>query len=385
MHSKFSNKGIWKGNNQETFTIPETDITMPIKTWAGLFGLWIAEGHVHGSKGAVKKKNLVAITQKKENNIDLIKDLLSKTGIDWKVSIRKDGTHQFYIIDKNIHSYFKQFGNSSSKFIPKEFLSWTPEVLGEMLSWMLLGDGRNRLSRNRELIREYCTVSEQLSKDVEEIFFKIGSSAKINKRVQKDSCINGRVISKDDQKLLYIVSEWKSDPYISKYVSSETVKYNDKVYCVTVQNGTWLMRRNGKTAWTGNCDHAEEPVVNLKHTSHVITDVWWEGDVVMGQIEILEGMDQGRQVKTLFENGIKVGISSRAIGSVKTINGIHYVQDDLQLICWDFVSEPSTPGAFMFQEARLLSREELRKIQDSCTKTDRLNRIANEILGIKKI
>lgn len=135
----------------------------------------------------------------------------------------------------------------------------------------------------------------------------------------------------------------------------------------------------------GECDHAEEPVVNLKHTSHVITDVWWEGDVVMGQIEILEGMDQGRQVKTLFENGIKVGISSRAIGSVKTINGIHYVQDDLQLICWDFVSEPSTPGAFMFQEARLLSREELRKIQDSCTKTDRLNRIANEILGIKKI
>lgn len=172
------------------------------------------------------------------------------------------------------------------------------------------------------------------------------------------------------------------------FVSSFNVKklkYNGKVYCVTVPNGTWLMRRNGKISWTGNCDHAEEAVVNLKNVSHVITDIWWDGDVVHGQVEILEAMDQGRQLKALFQNGIKVGISSRAIGSVRTINGVNYVQDDLQLVCWDFVSEPSTPGAFMFSEARELSRKELEKIYQAQNKTDRLNRIVNDILGIKKL
>jgi len=165
----------------------------------------------------------------------------------------------------------------------------------------------------------------------------------------------------------------------------ETVPYKGKVYCVTVPNGTWMMRRNGKMSWTGNCDHAEEAVVNLKHTSHVITDIWWEGNEVWGQIEILEDMIQGQQIKTLFKNGIKVGISSRAIGSVKTMGGVNYVQEDLQLICWDFVSEPSTPGAFMFAEARQLSNFELKKLQDSLSKTDKINRIANDLLGIKKI
>lgn len=135
----------------------------------------------------------------------------------------------------------------------------------------------------------------------------------------------------------------------------------------------------------GECDHADEAVVNLKHTSHVITDIWWEGNEVWGQIEILEDMIQGQQIKTLFKNGIKVGISSRAIGSVKTMGGVNYVQEDLQLICWDFVSEPSTPGAFMFAEARQLSNLELKKLQDSLSKTDKINRIANDLLGIKKI
>jgi len=136
---------------------------------------------------------------------------------------------------------------------------------------------------------------------------------------------------------------------------------------------------------TGELDHADEPVVNLKTVSHVITEVWWEGDIVWGRVEILEDMDQGRQLKTLFNNGIKVGISSRAVGSVRQQQNTAVVQDDLQLICWDFVSEPSTPGAFMMREARELTADQKKKVDKFLNKSDRLDRIANEILGIKKL
>lgn len=136
---------------------------------------------------------------------------------------------------------------------------------------------------------------------------------------------------------------------------------------------------------TGELDHADEPVVNLKNVSHVITDVWWEGDVVWGRVEILEDMDQGRQLKTLFNNGIKVGISSRAVGSVKQQQQASVVQDDLQLICWDFVSEPSTPGAFMMREAKELTADQRKEVSKFLKKSDKLDRIANELLGIKKL
>lgn len=136
---------------------------------------------------------------------------------------------------------------------------------------------------------------------------------------------------------------------------------------------------------TGELDHADEPVVNLKTVSHVITDIWWEGDAVWGRVEILEEMDQGRQLKTLFNNGIKVGISSRAVGSLKQQSNANVVQDDLQIICWDFVSEPSTPGAFMMKEARELTSKEKTDVEHFFKKSDRIDRIANELLGLKKI
>lgn len=128
---------------------------------------------------------------------------------------------------------------------------------------------------------------------------------------------------------------------------------------------------------TGELDHADEPTVNLKFVSHVITNIWWEDDVVYGEVEILENMDQGRQLKVLFENDIKVGISSRALGSVERHGDVNVVQDDLQLICWDFVSEPSTPGAFMFKEGKEV---DVNSLQGFFKKSDMIDRVANEVL-----
>lgn len=98
----------------------------------------------------------------------------------------------------------------------------------------------------------------------------------------------------------------------------------------------------------GELDHPESSVVELKNTSHIIRDVWWNGKDVVGKVEILN-TPSGRILKELIEAGCTVGISSRGMGSVRQIkeDGTVAVENDFDLICWDFVSNPSTHGAFM--------------------------------------
>ena len=97
----------------------------------------------------------------------------------------------------------------------------------------------------------------------------------------------------------------------------------------------------------GELDHPESSVINLKNVSHNITRLYWEGKDLYGDVEILP-TPSGNILKELFKNNITVGISSRAMGSVTPIGeGLVQVEDDLDLICWDFVSTPSTYGAYM--------------------------------------
>ena len=96
----------------------------------------------------------------------------------------------------------------------------------------------------------------------------------------------------------------------------------------------------------GELDHPEDSVINLKNASHLVTKMWWDGDSVMGKIEVLD-TPAGKILKELVRCGVKLGISSRGLGSVKEKNGTTIVEDDFQLICFDMVSEPSTPGAYL--------------------------------------
>lgn len=97
----------------------------------------------------------------------------------------------------------------------------------------------------------------------------------------------------------------------------------------------------------GELDHPESSIINLKNVSHNIVKLWWEGKDLYGDIEILP-TPSGNILKELFKNNITVGISSRAMGTTTPIGeGLVQVEDDLDLICWDFVSTPSTFGAYM--------------------------------------
>tara|TARA_Y100000592_G_scaffold100836_1_gene183181 strand:+ start:1805 stop:2410 length:606 start_codon:yes stop_codon:yes gene_type:complete len=96
----------------------------------------------------------------------------------------------------------------------------------------------------------------------------------------------------------------------------------------------------------GELDHPESTVINLKNVSHIVTDYGWDGDQLMGKIEILP-TPSGNILKELIKNGITVGVSSRGMGSLEQNGSVMEVQDDFELLCWDFVSTPSNPGSFM--------------------------------------
>ena len=125
----------------------------------------------------------------------------------------------------------------------------------------------------------------------------------------------------------------------------------------------------------GELDHPDDSVINLKNASHMVTDAWWDGNNVMGKVKVLN-TPSGKILQQLVNDGVKLGISSRALGSVNESNGQTVVQEDLQLICFDFVSEPSTPNAYM----ALKEAKDIRIETDIFDKKYKLNRMLNEIL-----
>ena len=150
-----------------------------------------------------------------------------------------------------------------------------------------------------------------------------------------------------------------------------------------VENYQKLIRENRAI---GECDHPDDSVVNLKNASHIVTRMYWDGDSVLGTIKVLK-TPSGDILRGLYESGVLFGFSSRAMGSLKESrdeygNSIQVVQDDLQLICFDAVSEPSSPGAYVLEphrgDVKLHMAEN--KAKEFFTKGDRINRILNEIL-----
>ena len=125
----------------------------------------------------------------------------------------------------------------------------------------------------------------------------------------------------------------------------------------------------------GECDHPDSSVVELKNASHIVRDAYMDDGVCYGSVELLD-TPSGKILQSLVESGVTLGISSRGVGSTRRDGDYDVVQDDFQLICWDFVSEPSTPNAFMMKEGRDFSRNDLNR---HFTKSDRLFRLFNDI------
>jgi hypothetical protein len=134
---------------------------------------------------------------------------------------------------------------------------------------------------------------------------------------------------------------------------------------------------------TGELDHPPESVVSLKNVSHIIREAYMDGDTVYGTLEVLDKVPSGKILRGLVESGVKIGISSRGVGSTKRDGDYDVVQNDYQLVCWDVVSEPSTSQAFVLPES-YNHLVDSKLLNSHFKKSDRIDRIINEILYNKK-
>jgi hypothetical protein len=126
----------------------------------------------------------------------------------------------------------------------------------------------------------------------------------------------------------------------------------------------------------GEADHPESSIVSVSRISHNVIDLWWEGNVLMGKLEIImspgfinQGIIscEGDRVANYIRKGLKMGVSSRGVGSLQKENGRNVVQKDYELICWDIVTSPSTPGSWIYNEAPSVEQQ----MSESKTKSDK--------------
>ena len=133
----------------------------------------------------------------------------------------------------------------------------------------------------------------------------------------------------------------------------------------------------------GELDHPESSVVNLANVSHNITDMHWNSDDLVGTVEVLT-TPSGNILRELFRNGIKLGISSRGVGSVETVKEsadgeeAQEVQNDFELIAFDFVSNPSTQGAFMYPMNESVNKDV--PVGRTCGEYCKVEHIVNKIM-----
>jgi len=163
---------------------------------------------------------------------------------------------------------------------------------------------------------------------------------------------------------------------------ADTLNQNGRIYPLSildreVRNYQKFIRENRAL---GECDHPDSSVVELKNVSHIVREAYMDGGICYGVVELLD-TPCGKILQSLVESGVTLGISSRGVGSTRDDGENQIVQDDFQLICWDFVSEPSTPGAFMMAEGKEISSRDLRK---HFKKSDRIDRLFNDILDWEK-
>lgn len=135
---------------------------------------------------------------------------------------------------------------------------------------------------------------------------------------------------------------------------------------------------------TGELDHPDSAVVSLSNVSHMVTEMWWEGETLMGKVKLLD-TPSGNILKGLLKSGVMLGISSRGVGSVKNKNGLDVVQEDFELIAFDFVSSPSTPGAYLFKESKSWGMTKLDGNSSKILKPNELNTFNDSMKELFKV
>ena len=405
---KLLKTGEWIGQEMENFTLSGVNIntlsfnikhdlinkyTQPIninaEDWFAFMGIYLSEGHCVGTKSKQYKLNgySVIITQKNEEKKKLIVELLDKMPFNYWVDEHDNGKCQYHINDARLYDYLFPLGHSHNKYVPIELKGASKRLLEIFFKWFQLGDGRSVKSKhdgwsNKESV---FSTSKQLIDDLHEILIKIGLNGNITTYQPKDRYLTDhtvikkevvmsdgtvkyvkenvydkRLVKAENSQLQYNlnISKRKNIYLDKRCIKVEEIDFDGMIGCVRVKNGNFLVRVNGKSHWTGNSS-----IISLQNLSHMVTKMWWgtgeQENVLYGQLKIIvsQGFIKygvcsviGDKIVLYLQNKIRLGISSRGVGTLKEVNGENLVQSDFELIGFDLVSSPSTLGAYLFPE-----------------------------------
>ena len=355
--------GKWEGHSEEYFIIPELkdpsptmlrvhpESQKPLKlktsTVMKFIGAYLSNGRLS------KSTYDVILKDKKPQVCDQYRQLVREME-PYRIEEVDSGAYgKSYIInDPRIYRFIEQFGTKSEKHLTPEIKNQTRENLRHLFDWFVMSNHTTMFLGNGINIKvnDIITQSKDLALDFMEILFKLGMAGSLHS--------NNEDPESPFEKGLYHISVSMTDKIYAgdmNDIRCSLKEYVGQVMCINVKNHTWYVMCNGKPHWTGNCNHPAETTIDLSRISHCITEMHWEGSTLVGKLELntTRGfMDYGvvsscgDEVANLIMNGYKVGISSRGVGDVENKMGITYVTD-YELICWDIVSDPSTPGAWI--------------------------------------
>jgi hypothetical protein len=350
------------------------DLKIPLDVFSAFMGIYLSEGWVAQSninKRKSKDENgnecfyessdhgyCIGVAQKIPEKIELIDELMSKMPLNVKRYVDSYGTVNYIINDRRLYKFLKPLGKSYEKYIPTEVKNIKPYYLNILFKWFKLGDGRT-IGKYKQ--SDVFSTSERLINDLQEILVKSGNSGNIRTEVRNnDRYITNhdgskRLIKGKNTKNMWFLTISKTNGIWldRRFLTVAEETFDDFVYSVDVPNHVYYTKTNEKCHWTGNSS-----LIDLDRISHSILETWWEGNVLMGKIKLFLSPGwkkygiiscKGDQAAMILMNGGTLGISSRGVGSLTTVRGQNIVQDDFELICFDLVSSPSTPGAYVFR------------------------------------
>lgn len=393
---KYNEFFILNGVNKNTLSfnlkhdlIDKYTIPLKIKSedWFAFLGIYLADGHSSGTKSnQYKLKGYdVVITQKKEKSKREIEDLLNKLPFKYWISKHETGKYQYHIADARLYDYLFPLGHSHNKYIPNEIKQASSDHLKIFFKWFQMGDGRNvkSIHENWSNKESVFSTSKHLIEDLHEILIKIGGNGNITTYQPPDRILNDEVVLKkehmlsdgsveqikevvvtkrlvkaENSKLQYNlnISKTKNIYLDKRSIKIKKISVDDNIACVRVKNGNFMVKVNGKSHWTGNSS-----IISLQNISHLLTKMWWgKGDkenILYGRLKLIVSPGfikygivsvVGDKILLYLQNKIQLGISSRGVGTLKEENGENMVQNDFELIGFDLVATPSTPGAYLF-------------------------------------
>lgn len=337
-HTYIPKLGVWTGEGNKLLSLKNNNgkgsRRISMSSFCKLLGYYL-------TNGTADDKTII-LTPTSKATVDDLDAMLSDLEF---FHIVENG--KVKVIDAKLVEFLKETGEGAERIIPLKFKQQSVECLSNIFEWAWKG---NEIDFDAEEIPtgacSIYTPSKQLALDFNEIIFKMGYTSIY------EECDN-----KGEVKLFQAAKSLVKCMYLDKrYMEIEYVEHRDKVMCVEVKNHNFYVMDNGFCHWTCNCNHPAESTIDLGRVSHNITELHWEGSTLVGQMElnISEGFRKfgicsslGDTIALLLLNGYKIGVSSRGVGSVESRLGQTIVGDDFELICWDIVSNPSTPGAFI--------------------------------------